>query len=108
MLFSSACNRECMFLYYIDICYITRDILVQFCMDVTVGAFASSNVCMYILYKTQKSFPLKTSTCKDKQDGNNTTILLYHPYILCHFANYALCLLVVYTEGLSWAWKAAG
>ena len=28
-----------------------------------------------------------------KQDGNDNTILLYHPYRLCHFANYALCLL---------------
>ena len=24
-----------------------------------------------------------------KQDGNNTTTLSHHPYILCHFANYA-------------------
>ena len=22
-------------------------------------------------------------------DGNDTTIFLHHPYILCHFANYA-------------------
>ena len=27
-----------------------------------------------------------------KQDRNDNTILLYHPYMLCHFANYALCL----------------
>ena len=25
-----------------------------------------------------------------KQDENDATILLYHPYILCHFANHAL------------------
>ena len=25
-----------------------------------------------------------------KQDRNNTTMLSHHPYILCHFANYAL------------------
>ena len=24
-----------------------------------------------------------------KQDGNNTITLSHHPYILCHFANYA-------------------
>ena len=35
-----------------------------------------------------------------KLDGSDTTILSHHPYILCHFANYALCLLLVYTEGL--------
>ena len=29
-----------------------------------------------------------------KLDGNNTTILSHHSYILCHLANYALCLLV--------------
>ena len=26
---------------------------------------------------------------KTKLDGNDTTTLLRHPYILCHFANYA-------------------
>ena len=33
-------------------------------------------------------------------DGNDTTILSHHPYVLCHFANYALCLLVVCIGGL--------
>ena len=38
---------------------------------------------------------MKTSACVDgnlkkpaKQDGNDTTILSHHPYILCHFSNY--------------------
>ena len=31
-------------------------------------------------------------------DGNDTTTISHHPYILCHFANYALCLLVVVAE----------
>ena len=26
-----------------------------------------------------------------KLDGNDTTTISHHPYILCHFANYALC-----------------
>ena len=26
-----------------------------------------------------------------KEDGNDTTTLSHHPYILCHFANYGLC-----------------
>ena len=30
-----------------------------------------------------------------KLDGNDTTAISHHPYILYHFANYALCLLVV-------------
>ena len=34
---------------------------------------------------------------------NDTTI--HHPYILCHFASYILCLLVVCIGGL---WKAIG
>ena len=38
-------------------------------------------------------------------DGNNTTTHSHHPYILCHFANYVLCLLVVCIGGL---WKAVG
>ena len=36
-------------------------------------------------------------------DWNDTTLLLHHPYILCHFAKYALCLSFVYIGGL---WKA--
>ena len=24
-------------------------------------------------------------------DGNDTTTLLHHPYIMCHFANYLVC-----------------
>ena len=39
-----------------------------------------------------------------KLDANDTTILSHHPYILCHFANYALCLLALRIGGL---WKAA-
>ena len=47
----------------------------------------------------KKSFQLKTSTCSQgwnpqkptKQGRNNTTILLHHPYILCHFGKYYLC-----------------
>ena len=35
-----------------------------------------------------------------EQDGNNTTTHTHHPYILCHFANYVLCLLVVCIGGL--------
>ena len=45
---------------------------------------------------------MKTSICRDgtlqkqtKLDGNDITILSYHPYILCYFTNYALCLLFV-------------
>ena len=40
-----------------------------------------------------------------KQDANDTTIHSHHPYILCHFANYALCLLIVCIGEL---WKAVG
>ena len=40
-----------------------------------------------------------------KLDGNDTTTLSHHPYILCHFVNYALCLLVVCMGGL---WKPVG
>ena len=39
----------------------------------------------------KKVFRMKTSACRD---GNDTTTHLHHPYIFCHFANYALCLLV--------------
>ena len=45
--------------------------------------------------------PSKTN----QTNGNDTTILSHHPYILCHFASYALCLLVVCIGGL---WKAVG
>ena len=38
-----------------------------------------------------------------KQDGNDTTT--HYPYSLYHFANYALCLLVVCIAGL---WKTVG
>ena len=31
-----------------------------------------------------------------KLDGNDTTMILHHSYILCHSSNYALCLLVVH------------
>ena len=41
----------------------------------------------------------------NQSNGNDTTILSHHPYILCHFASYALCLLVVCIGGL---WKAVG
>ena len=41
--------------------------------------------------------------------GRKVTIILsilsHHPYTLCHFANYALCLLFVHIGGL---WKAVG
>ena len=39
-----------------------------------------------------------------KLDANDTTILSHHLYILCHFGNYALCLLALRIRGL---WKAA-
>ena len=29
-----------------------------------------------------------------KQDGNDTAILSQYPYVLCHFANYALLLVI--------------
>ena len=62
---------------------------------------------------------MKTSACRDgtlksqpnkigmtPQYFHNTfTILSHHPYILCHFATYALCLLFVCIGGL---WKAVG
>ena len=56
---------------------------------------------------------MKTSTCRDETLKNSQTKWERHhntftpPYIciLCHFANYALCLLVICTGGL---WKAAG
>ena len=40
-------------------------------------------------------------------DVNDITTLSHHPYILCHFANYALCLLCVrrVVEG-SWVCSA--
>ena len=60
--------------------------------------------------KSQKGFLDKKSACRDgtlkiptKLDGNDATILSHHPHILCHFANYALCLLFVCIGGL---WKA--
>ena len=40
-----------------------------------------------------------------EQDGNDTTTHSHYPYILCHFANYVLCLLVVCIAGL---WKVVG
>ena len=40
-----------------------------------------------------------------KLDGNDTTTISHHPYILWCFANYVLCLLVVCIGGL---WKAVG
>ena len=33
-----------------------------------------------------------------KQDGNDTITHSHHLYILCHFANYSLCLLVTYVH----------
>ena len=55
---------------------------------------------------------MKTSACRDgtlkkptKLDGNDTTTLSHHPYILCHFAatyTNMVCVLVV-CRGL---WKA--
>ena len=34
-----------------------------------------------------------------KLDGNDTTILLHNPYILCHFANYVCFLfMTAYTQ----------
>ena len=67
----------------------------------------------YVLKSRKTVFWTKTSTCRDglnphkptKLDGNDTTILSHHPYILCHFVNYALCLLFVCIGGL---WKALG
>ena len=41
----------------------------------------------------------------NQTNGNNTTMLSHHLYILCHFASYALCLLVACIGGL---WKAVG
>ena len=64
----------------------------------------------YTLVSHKKVFSTKTSACRDgtlkiptKLDGNDATILSHHPHILCHFANYALCLLFVCIGGL---WKA--
>ena len=42
----------------------------------------------------------------NEQDRNDTTILLHHPYILWHFANHAMCLLLECTDGVSHIWKA--
>ena len=61
---------------------------------------------------TKNVFRMKTNACRDgtlKNQPNNmgTTpqhIFSHHPYIVCHFANYALCLLVVCIRG----WKAVG
>ena len=36
-----------------------------------------------------------------EQDRNDTTILLHHPYILWHFTNHAMCLLLECTGGAS-------
>ena len=48
-------------------------------------------------------------SCETKSNGKPgfeaTTTHFHHPYILCHFANDALCLLVVCIGGL---WKAVG
>ena len=41
-----------------------------------------------------------------KLDGNDTTTISHHPYILCHFAKNALCLLLVVCIG--GLWKAVG
>ena len=54
---------------------------------------------------------MKTSACRDgtlKNQPNKmgtTPQHSHHPYILCHFANYVLCLLVVC---IGWLWKAVG
>ena len=48
---------------------------------------------------------MEPSKKQAKQDRNDTTTLSHHSYILCHFANYVSCLLVVCTGGL---WKAVG
>ena len=42
--------------------------------------FLSENMQAYVEMESSKL---------TKQDRNDTTILSYHPYILCHFANYA-------------------
>ena len=62
--------------------------------------------------KSQKSFLNENKRMQGwnpqkptKLDRNDTTTISHHPYILCHFANYALCLLVVCIGGL---WKAVG
>ena len=45
---------------------------------------------------SQKSFPIENKhhvgmepSKPAKQDGSDTTTHLHHPYIFCHFANYA-------------------
>ena len=64
------------------------------------------------IIKSQKSFQNENKRMwiwnpqkPAKQDRNDTTTHLHHPYILYHFANYAVCLLVVCISGL---WKAVG
>ena len=64
------------------------------------------------MIKSQKSFPNENKCMYGwnpqkpaKQDGNDTTTHSHHPYILYHFANYGLCLLVMCIGGL---WEAVG
>ena len=42
-----------------------------------------------------------------KVDGNDTTILSHHPYILCHFANYAFVFVIcVHRRAAEGSWTA--
>ena len=70
-----------------------------------------TNISRIILYNHKKFSEWKqvhvgiVPSKTNKLDWNDTTKLSQHPYILCHFADYALCLLVVFIGRLR---KAVG
>ena len=70
----------------------TSSLLLQGYSELRVSVCQLLNQIEYkVMTRHKKVFLPKTSTCRDgtKLDGNNTTTRPHHPYILCHFVNFA-------------------